>query len=264
MDPERTVVGKVALVTGASRGTGVDIALHLAGGGARVAVHYRSARSEAEDVVDRIRASGGDAAAFAADVSRADELRRLAGEVRGELGPVAVLVNNAGPFDDTPFCALDEAAWDYVMDANLKAAWLLAQLAAPDMEGAGWGRIVNIGSINSVIAHPNKSAYVSAKHGLLGLTRAAALESGPHGVTVNCVCPAYVRTPLVENQIADLARTERIAVEDVPARIMLAPSAVKRLIEPDEVAAYVRFLCSEEAGAITGSAQLIDGGWTAR
>jgi 3-hydroxybutyrate dehydrogenase len=141
---------------------------------------------------------------------------------------------------------------------------MLIRAALPGMYGAGWGRIVNIGSINSHIAHPNKSAYVAAKHGLLGLTKAVALEAGPHGVTVNCVCPAFVRTPLVEKQIADLARTEGLAIEDVPTRVMLAPSAIKRLIEPSEVAAYVRFLCGPAAASITGTSQLIDGGWTAR
>ena len=132
------------------------------------------------------------------------------------------------------------------------------------MYAAGWGRVVNIGSINSVIAHPNKSAYVSAKHGLLGLTRAVALEAGAHGVTVNCIAPAFVRTTLVEKQLEDLARVEGLPLDEVEPRIMLGPSAIKRLIEPGEVAAYVRFLCSEEARSITGSLQLIDGGWTAR
>ena len=118
--------------------------------------------------------------------------------------------------------------------------------------------------VHSLVASPNKSAYVAAKHGLLGLTRATALEAGPHGVTVNAICPAFVRTPFVERQAADLAAAEGIRVEDVTDRVMLAPAAVRRLVEPEEVARYAAFLCSDDAASITGAAQLIDGGWTAR
>jgi len=127
-----------------------------------------------------------------------------------------------------------------------------------------WGRIVNIGSIHSVVASPNKVAYIAAKHGLLGLTRAIALEAGAHGVTCNIVCPAYVRTPLVEAQIADQAAAAGIPEAEVVDRIMLAGAAIPRMLEADEVAAYVRFLCSDGAAGITGAVQMIDAGWTAR
>ena len=132
------------------------------------------------------------------------------------------------------------------------------------MYSRGWGRIINLGSIHSLVASPNKSAYTAAKHGLLGLTRATALEGGPHGVTANAICPAYVRTPLVERQMANLAESEGVPLDQVVERVMLAPAAVKRLIEPEDVARYAAFLCSNEAASITGSAQVIDGGWTAR
>ncbi len=141
---------------------------------------------------------------------------------------------------------------------------MLIRAVVPGMYERGWGRIVNISSINGLIGQPNKSAYVAAKHGLIGLTKAVALEAGPHGVTVNAVCPAFVRTPLVEGQIGDLARTEGIPIDEVASRVMFEPSAIKRLIEPEEVAAMVGYLCSDEAAAVTGAASVIDGGWTAR
>ena len=127
-----------------------------------------------------------------------------------------------------------------------------------------WGRILNISSLHGVVASPYKSAYVSAKHGLMGLTKTVALEAADKGVTVNALCPSYVRTPLVEKQIADQARVHNMTEADVVERIMLAPAAVKRLLEPSEVAAYATFLCSDAAGGITGAAQMMDCGWTAR
>jgi 3-hydroxybutyrate dehydrogenase len=146
----------------------------------------------------------------------------------------------------------------------LTAPFVLTQAALPAMIARGWGRIVNIGSIHSVVASPNKVAYVAAKHGLLGLTRAVAVEVGVHGVTCNAVCPAYVRTQLVTNQIADQSRSTGVPESEVLDRILLAGAAVPRLLEPDEVAAYVRFLCSDAAAGITGSAAMVDAGWTAR
>jgi 3-hydroxybutyrate dehydrogenase len=132
------------------------------------------------------------------------------------------------------------------------------------MRARGWGRIVNVGSIHSLVASPFKVGYVAAKHGLLGLTRVAALEGGDHGITVNAICPGYARTPIVAGQIADQARTLDIPADEVVERVMLGPAALKRLIEPTEIASLVGFLVSDEAAAITGAALAIDGGWTAR
>ena len=132
------------------------------------------------------------------------------------------------------------------------------------MRRGGWGRIINLGSIHSLIASPNKSAYTAAKHAILGFTRATALEAAVDGITANCICPTYVRTPLVMNQIGPQAQTLGITEEQVVSDVMLGPAAVKRFLEADEVAALVRFLSSNAAGCITGSAQMIDGGWTAR
>ena len=146
----------------------------------------------------------------------------------------------------------------------LFGAFYLTRAALPHMYAKGWGRIVNIASVHGLVASPYKSAYVAAKHGLVGFTKAVALEAAEKGVTVNAICPSYVRTPLVEKQIADQAKVHGISEDAVIRDIMLAPAALKRLLEPSEVAAYVRFLCSDEAGGITGATQLIDAGWTAR
>jgi 3-hydroxybutyrate dehydrogenase len=179
-------------------------------------------------------------------------------------GHLDILVNGAGFQHVAPIVDFPLERWDAMLAAMLTAPFVLSQAALPGMIARGWGRIVNIGSIHSVVASPNKVAYIAAKHGLLGLTRAVALEAGAHGVTCNAVCPSYVRTPLVEAQIADQATSAGIPEAEVLDRIMLAGAAIQRLLEPDEVAAYVRFLCSDAAAGITGTAQMLDAGWTAR
>ena len=184
-----TLSGRVALVTGASHGTGVDVARDLARAGARVAVHYRSDRAAGEDVAAAIRAEGGEAEVFTADVARADDVRRLVAQVRARLGAPGIVVNNAGPFNDAAFCDLREADWDYVMNANLKAVYLTAQLVAPDMQAAGWGRIVNIGATSGLVR--SHGVYGLAKAALLHLTQSLALELAP-AVTVNALVPSQI------------------------------------------------------------------------
>ena len=185
-------------------------------------------------------------------------------QVQRDARIVDILVNDAGLQYVSPIETFPIERWRYLIDVMLVAPFVLTRAVLPGMRARGWGRIINMGSIHSLIASPNKSAYTAAKHGILGLTRATALEAGPDGITVNAICPAFVRTPLVERQLVDLASTEGIAPEDVVERVMLAPAAVRRLIEPEEIARYAAFLCSDDAASITGSAQVIDGGWTAR
>jgi len=157
-----------------------------------------------------------------------------------------------------------EERWELMIRIMLVGPFLLTKYALPLMYERKWGRIINVSSLHGVVASPYKSAYISAKHGLMGLTKTVALEAADKGVTVNAICPSYVRTPLVEKQIADQARVHGLSEKEVVEHIMLAPAAVKRLLEPSEVAAYVAFLCSEAAGGITGAAQMMDCGWTAR
>jgi 3-hydroxybutyrate dehydrogenase len=178
-------------------------------------------------------------------------------------GRLDILINNAGIQFVSPIQEFPEAKWRELMEILLTAPFLLTQAALPGMYQRGWGRIVNVGSVHSLRASAYKSAYVAAKHGLLGLTRVTALEGAEHGVTCNCVCPSYVRTALVEKQIADQARIHGIPESEVVEKIMVAEAPIHRLLEPSEVAAYITFLCSDAAVGITGSAVTIDCGWTA-
>ena len=251
--------GRVAVVTGGAGGIGGAIAAALADDGATVVVADRDLqRAEA------VAAALPGALVQTLDLADTAACRNLIERVLERHDRLDILVNAAGFQHVAPVVEFPLERWDAMIATMLTAPFVLSQAALPAMMARRWGRIVNIGSIHSVVASTNKVAYVSAKHGLLGLTRSIALEAGAHGVTCNAVCPAYVRTPLVEAQIADQARAAGIDEAEVVDEIMLAQSAVRRLLEPGEVAAYVRFLCSDAAGGITGTAQLIDTGWTAR
>jgi 3-hydroxybutyrate dehydrogenase len=248
---------RVALVTGAASGIGRAVAERLAADGFKVVVHDRD--PEGAGVAGAI---GG--AFVEADLADAREVWRLAVEARRAFGRVDVLVNNAGFQHVAPLERFPLDVWQTMQQVMVTAAFQLIRSYLKEMKERRWGRIVNMGSIHSLVASPYKAAYVTAKHALLGLTRAVALEAGGAGVTANAVCPAYVRTPLVEGQIAAQAESLGLAEDEVIEEVMLAPAALKRLIEPAEVAALVAWLVSEEAGAVTGSCQTIDLGWTAR
>ena len=255
----RELTDRVAVVTGGASGIGRAIAVALAADGATVIVADRDeagARAVAADLAG--------AQVHVIDLSDAPACRAMIDAVVQRHERLDILINGAGFQHIASVVDFPMERWDAMLRTMLTAPFILSQAALPAMMERGWGRIVNIGSIHSVVASPNKVAYVAAKHGLLGLTRAVALEAGPHGVTCNVVCPAYVRTPLVEAQIADQAKAAGIREQEVVDRIMLAGAAIPRLLEADEVAAYVRFLCSDAAAGITGSVQMIDGGWTAR
>jgi 3-hydroxybutyrate dehydrogenase len=248
---------KTTLVTGAGSGIGRAIAEAFAREGAKVVVH--DLRPEAQELADQL---GG--VFLQADLTNVETVRRLAEQALAATEHVDILVNNAGFQHIAPVEEFPEETWSRMLQVMLTAPFQLTKYLLPGMKERGWGRVINIASIHGLVASPYKSAYISAKHGLLGLTKTVALEAGSFGVTVNAICPAYVRTPLVEGQIADQARTRGISEEDVVANVMLEPAAIKRLIEPEEVAELVLFLASERAGAITGVAHTIDLGWTAR
>ena len=253
-----TLENRVAVITGGASGIGLAVSERMAADGAHV-------------IIGDIQAEAGEQAAeklggifVQGDLSQRKDCRTLIDRAVEAHGTVHILVNNAGfqhidPVEDFP-----EDTWDKMISLMLTAPFLLARYAWPLMKAQHWGRVVNIDSIHGLVASPFKSGYISAKHGLIGLTRTMALEGGEYGITVNAICPAYVRTPLVENQVADQARTRGISPEEVIEKVMLAPAAVKQLIEPDQVADLVAYLCTASAGVITGATLTMDLGWTAR
>ena len=247
--------GKSAVVTGAASGIGRAIAEDLSAHGACVLLADLNETS----------IEGLPRAVFQrADVTSRGDCRALIERASQEWGGVDILVNNAGVQHVAPVEDFPEDRWEQLIRIMLIAPFLLTRYALPSLYARGWGRILNIASIHGLVASPYKSAYVSAKHGVLGLTKTVALEAGDRGVTCNAICPSYVRTPLVERQIDDLAVANNLDRDQVVEQIMLAPAARKRLLEPNEVAAFATFLCSDAAAGITGSTQTIDCGWTAR
>jgi 3-hydroxybutyrate dehydrogenase len=249
---------KIALVTGGASGIGLACAERLAADGMKVVL---ADLNEATGAGHAKRLEGD---FVRADLSHRQGCKDLADEVLRRHGTVHVLVNNAGFQHVSPIEDFPEEQWERMIYLMLTAPFLLTRYVWPSMKKQKWGRVVNMGSIHALIASPFKVGYIAAKHGLVGLTRTAALEGGEFGITVNAVCPAYVRTPLVDNQIAAQAKANNLSEEDVIQKIMLAPAAVKRLIEPAEVAGLVSDLCSDAAATITGSAMTMDLGWTAR
>jgi len=243
--------GRVAVVTGGASGIGEACAVRLAAKGASVVVADLNADA-ATAVAERI---GGQAVEV--DLAADFDAGALAGQAD-------VLVNCAGLQHVAPVHEFPPEKFRLILAVMLEAPFRLAQAALPHMYARGFGRIINISSVHGLRASPFKSAYVAAKHGLEGLSKVIALEGGPHGVTSNTICPAYVRTPLVEKQIADQARIHGISEDRVVGEIMLTEPAIKRLIEPDEVAELAAYLCSAPAALANGSSYLLDGGWSAR
>ncbi|MCW2578319.1 MAG: bdhA [Modestobacter sp.] len=250
MPESEHLAGRRAMVTGGASGIGHACAVRLAAAGAAVLVVDRDAAA-AEAVAAEV---GG--TALTIDLSDLDAVDRLDLDVD-------VLVNNAGLQHVAPVHEFPVDRFSYILRLMVEAPFRLVRGALPHMYGSGWGRVVNISSVHGLRASPYKVAYVTAKHGLEGLSKVVALEGAEHGVTSNCVNPAYVRTPLVEGQIHDQAKAHGLTEDEVVERVLLEPAALKRLIEPTEVADAVAWLCSPAATSVTGSSLVMDGGWTA-
>jgi 3-hydroxybutyrate dehydrogenase len=245
-----TLGGRTAVVTGGGSGIGRACALRLAKEGAAVVVLDRHGTAAAKVAMEI-----GGARAIALDLTDLDAIDGL--DIDAD-----IVVNNAGIQHVAPIEDFPPETFSLMMRLMVEAPFRLVRRSLPGMYGRGWGRIVNISSVHGVRASEFKVAYVTAKHALEGLSKVIALEGAAHGVTSNCVSPAYVRTPLVDKQIAAQAAAHGIGPDEVVEKIMLAPAALKRLIEPEEVAAAVAYLCSPDASFITGSSLMIDGGWS--
>ena len=251
--------GKVALVTGSTSGIGLAIARALAAAGAKLMIN---GFGPADEIERECRELG--AIHDGADLSDRLAIERMVQHCTETLGAPDVLVNNAGIQHVSPVESFPPEKWDAILAINLSAVFHTTRLAIPAMKAKGWGRIINTASAHSLVASPNKSAYVAAKHGVAGFTKTVALETARDGITVNCISPGYVWTQLVENQIPDTMAARGLTREQVMNDVLLAAQPTKRFVTPEEVAALALFLCGEDARSITGANLSMDGGWTAQ
>ena len=251
--------GKVALVTGSTSGIGLAIARAFAAEGAKLMINGFGEASE----IERLSGELG-AVHDGADMSDPQAIERMVRRCADELGGPDILVNNAGIQHVSPVDGFPPEKWDSILAINLSAVFHTTRLALPEMRRKGWGRVLNTASAHSLVASPNKSAYVAAKHGVAGFTKTVALETARDGVTVNCISPGYVWTPLVENQIPDTMKARGLTREQVMNDVLLAAQPTKQFVTPEQVAALALFLCRDEAASITGANISMDGGWTAQ
>jgi 3-hydroxybutyrate dehydrogenase len=258
------LAGKTAIVTGSTSGIGLGIAQALAGAGSNIVINgFGDVAAVEETRAGLARAHNVGVAYSRADISQRDDIAAMIDLARGEFGGVDILVNNAGIQHVAPIEDFPVEKWDAILAINLTGAFHAIRLAVPAMKQKGWGRIINIASAHALVASPFKSAYVAAKHGILGLTKTVALEVAEHGITANAICPGYVMTPLVQKQIPETAKAPGISEDAVVRDVLLAAQSSKRFVEVSEVAALAVFLASDGAASITGTALPVDGGWTA-
>ncbi len=258
------LTGKTALVTGSTSGIGLAYAKALAAEGANVMINgFGDAAAIEAERVGLEALSGAKARYSDADMTKPDAIAAMLKTCADELGGPDIVINNAGIQFVAPIDEFPEDKWDAIIAINLTSAFHVIKGALPGMKARGWGRIINTASAHATVASPDKSAYVAAKHGLLGLTRTVALEAAQRGVTANCISPGYVWTPLVEKQIPDTMKARAMTKEQVMNDVLLAAQPTKQFVTVEQVAALAVFLCRDEAASITGANLAVDGGWTA-
>jgi 3-hydroxybutyrate dehydrogenase len=261
----KTLTGKTALVTGSTSGIGLAIARALADAGANIVINgFGDAAAIEIERSALASASGGTALYSDADLTRADAIEAMMAMIATQTGGIDILVNNAGMQHVAPIDEFPVDKWELIVALNLVAAFHTIRLALPGMKARGWGRIINTASAHSIVASPNKSAYVAAKHGIIGLTKTVALEVAQAGITANAISPGYVWTPLVENQIPDTMKARGLTRDQVMRDVLLAAQPTKAFVTPEQVAGLALYLCSDGAAAITGTNLSMDGGWTAQ
>jgi 3-hydroxybutyrate dehydrogenase len=259
-----SLANRHALVTGSTSGIGLAIARALAKEGADVVINGFGDKAAIEDERTKIETEFGVKAFYnGADMSKGPEIGAMIADAQAKMGSLDILVSNAGIQFVSPIEDFPPEKWDAIIAINLTAAFHAIRAAVPGMKAQKWGRIINTASAHSLVASPFKSAYVSAKHGLAGLTKTVALELAPFGVTANCISPGYVWTPLVERQVPDTMKARNLTREQVISDVMLAAQPTKQFVKVEEVASLAVYLCSDAAAQITGANLSIDGGWTA-
>jgi 3-hydroxybutyrate dehydrogenase len=257
--------GKTALITGSTSGIGLGYARALAAEGANVMINGFGDRAEIDaNVADLIKRSNAGALYSGADMTKPDEIRAMVADCTAKLGAPDILINNAGIQHVAPVDEFPDDKWDAILAIILSSAFHTTKAALSGMKAKGWGRVINTGSMHSLVASPYKSAYNAAKHGLAGFTKTIALEVATQGITVNCICPGYVWTSLVENQIPDTMKARGLTRDQVINDVLLANQPQKQFVQVEQLAALALFLCRDEASAMTGANLSVDGGWTAQ
>ena len=260
-----SLTGRTALITGSTSGIGLGFAHALAAQGASVMINgFGDAAAIAAEVEALKTKSGAGAAHSPADMTRPEDIRAMVADCTAQFGAPDILINNAGIQHVAPVDEFPEDKWDAILAIILSSAFHATKAALPGMKAKGWGRVINTGSMHSLVASPYKSAYNAAKHGIAGFTKTVALEVATQGITVNCICPGYVWTPLVENQIPDTMKARGLTYDQVVNDVLLDKQPQKQFVQVEQLASLMLYLVSDGAAAITGATLSMDGGWTAQ